>query len=144
VVAARAARALQAEFSLEIPPDIQRLLGEKLGPHFGDQQFYQIIHFMTGQWALKVPETERDEAGLQRCLALVYTGCGAVDKIRGILGPTDPTKAAPGSVRREFGQDIMVNAAHASDSADNAAREMGIIRIEKDTIGPWVRKYFPA
>ena len=36
--------------------------------------------------------------------------------------------AAPaGSVRREFGSDVMVNAAHASDSPDNALRELRII-----------------
>ena len=45
-------------------------------------------------------------------------------------GPTDPSKAQPGSVRREFGQDIMVNAAHASDSPENAEREMKIIKVE--------------
>jgi len=142
VVSRRAARALQAEFNLEIPADIQRLLGEKLGPHFGDQQFYQIIHFMTGQWAQKLEGPGRDAAGLQRCLALVYTGPDAVNKIRSILGPTDPLMAPSGSVRREFGQDIMVNAAHASDSPENAKREMAIIRVEKDAIKPCINKYF--
>jgi nucleoside diphosphate kinase len=141
MVGGRAARALQAEFNLEIPPDIQQLLGEKLGPHFGDQQFYQILHFMTGQWAQKVEGAERDAPGFQRCLALVYTGPDAVNKIRSILGPTDPTKAAVGSVRKEFGQDIMVNAAHASDSPENALRELGIIRVDKDTLQPLVDKY---
>jgi nucleoside diphosphate kinase len=142
VVGNRAARALQAEFSLEIPPEIRQLLGEKLGPHFGDQQFYQILHFMTGQWAQKVEGADRDTPGFQRCLALVYTGVDAVNKIRSILGPTDPTKASVGSVRKEFGQDIMVNAAHASDSPENAKRELGIIRVDKDTLQPLVAKYY--
>src|SRR6266516_3820366 len=64
-----------------------------------------------------------------RVLLLVFRGADAVDKIRDVLGPTDPAKAPPGSIRKEFGQTIMINAAHASDSADNAKREMGIIRI---------------
>jgi nucleoside diphosphate kinase len=65
-----------------------------------------------------------------------------VNKIRSILGPTDPTKASVGSVRKEFGQDIMVNAAHASDSPENAKRELGIIRVDKDTLQPLVAKYY--
>jgi nucleoside diphosphate kinase len=53
----------------------------------------------------------------------------AVAKIRDVLGPTDPSKAPPGSIRREFGSTIMVNAAHASDSPENARREMGIVNV---------------
>jgi hypothetical protein len=45
-----------------------------------------------------------------------------------VLGPTDPSKAPPGSIRREFGSTIMVNAAHASDSVENAKREFGIVK----------------
>jgi len=71
--------------------------------------------------------------------------CGenAIGKIRDILGPTDPSKAQPGSVRKEFGSDVMVNAAHASDSPENAAREMKIIKVEKDTIKKLVQQYYP-
>ena len=53
----------------------------------------------------------------------------AIAKIRDVLGPTDPSKAPPGSVRREFGSSIMVNAAHASDSVANAQREMKIVNV---------------
>jgi len=63
-----------------------------------------------------------------KCIALVYEGVGAVNKIRDVLGPTDPSKAPPGSIRREFGSTIMVNAAHASDSAENAKREFSIVK----------------
>jgi nucleoside diphosphate kinase len=51
-----------------------------------------------------------------------------VNKIRDVLGPTDPSKAPPGSIRREFGSTIMVNAAHASDAVENAQREFGIVK----------------
>jgi nucleoside diphosphate kinase len=67
------------------------------------------------------------EPGTEKCIALVYEGVEAVRKIRDVLGPTDPSKAPPGSIRREFGQTIMVNAAHASDSEENAKREIGIV-----------------
>ncbi|TAK96564.1 MAG: nucleoside-diphosphate kinase, partial [Verrucomicrobia bacterium] len=46
-----------------------------------------------------------------------------------VLGPTDPSKAPPGSIRREFGSNIMVNAAHASDAPENAQREMAIVKV---------------
>ena len=97
---------------------------------------------MTGRWPNECSDAEKQEPGRERCLALVYAGTDAVTKIRSILGPTDPSKAEPGSVRREFGQDIMVNAAHASDSPQNAMREMGIVKVEGDTITPWVEKYY--
>ena len=141
MVAERAARALGQELGIELPDDLRRHLGEALGPHYGDQQFFQIVHFMTGVWAQRCPEEEKQQPGRERCLALVYAGVRAVETIRGILGPTDPSKAQPGSVRREFGQDIMINAAHASDSPENAAREMGIIGVERDTIRQWVDRY---
>ena len=89
---------------------------------------------MTGFRPDDVPEHRRAKAGKEGCLALVYEGPNAVQTIRNILGPTDPSKAKPGSVRREFGSNIMVNAAHASDSPDNARREMAIIDAEGDTI----------
>ncbi len=66
-------------------------------------------------------------------MAIVYQGVDAVRKIREVLGPTDPQQGArPASIRKEFGQTIMINAAHASDSKENAAREMKIIRIEEN------------
>ncbi len=65
----------------------------------------------------------------------------SITKIRDILGSTDPSKARPGSVRREFGSNIMVNSAHASDSPENAARELEIINVEDDTTRPWVDQY---
>jgi nucleoside diphosphate kinase len=115
---------------------------ETLGPAYADHQFYSIIQFMTGLWAPDVPEAAVEEEGKVRSLAIVYAGENAVEKIRVILGPTDPSKAAPGSVRREFGTDVMVNAAHASDSPENALREMKIIRVEEDTIKRWYQRYF--
>jgi nucleoside diphosphate kinase len=65
-----------------------------------------------------------------------------VRKIREVLGPTDPSKAPPGTIRREFGQTIMVNAAHASDSADNAEREMGIVQIKENNLKPLIDGWF--
>ena len=142
MVAGRAGKVLSQELGIEIPAALQKHLGEELGPYYGDQQFFQIIQFMTGRWPNECSPVEKEEPGRERCLALVYAGADAVIKIRSILGPTDPSKAEPGSVRREFGQDIMVNAAHASDSPQNAIREMGIVKVDGDTIAQWVEKYY--
>src|SRR5438046_10217160 len=79
---------------------------------------------------------ERDIPGSEKSIAIVYQGEDAVRKIRDVLGPTDPAKAPPGSIRREFGQTIMINAAHASDSAENAKREMAIIQANENNFTP--------
>jgi hypothetical protein len=121
---------------------VKKQLGELVGPCFGDEQFYQIIEFMTGVRPTDVKPEDKAKPGTSRCFILIYKGANAVDRIRKILGPTDPSKADPGSVRKEYGQDIMINAAHASDSAENAVREMKIVKPEQDTIRAWVEKYY--
>ena len=142
-VAERAAKAVAAELGMEISEEVKGELGDLLGPRFGDNQFYQIVQFMTGRWGEGLVEEEKAKPGTLRCLLLVYAGPNAISRIRSILGPTDPSKALPGSVRREFGQDIMVNAAHASDSVENAKREMRITKVGDETIRPWVEAYYP-
>ena len=142
VVAEKAAKALSTELGFEISAEAKTMLGEMFGPLYGDNQFYQIIQFMTGQMPNHCPAAEKTQPGRERCLALVYAGPKAVEKIRGILGPTDPSKAQPGSVRREFGRDVMVNAAHASDSLENAAREIKIVKPEEDIISLIVKRYY--
>jgi hypothetical protein len=105
-----------------------KALGDVLGPIQGDSQFDNIVRFMSGHAPGEIPQADWTKPGTEKCIALVYEGVGAVNKIRDVLGPTDPSKAPPGSIRREFGSTIMVNAAHASDSPDNAKREFGIVK----------------
>src|SRR6266850_1385585 len=128
VVASRAKATLEKELGFPIPAEQERQLGDILGPLFGDNQFENIVRFMAGRSPWESPMGEANKPGTEKCIALVYEGVEAVRKIRDVLGPTDPSKAPPGSIRREFGQTIMVNAAHASDSADNAKREFGIVK----------------
>jgi nucleoside diphosphate kinase len=119
---------LEKELGFKIPPEQQQALGEILGPLHGDNQFENIMRFMTGHAPSEIKtEAERQRPGTQKCIALVYEGVNAVRKIRDVLGPTDPSKAPPGSIRREFGSNITINAAHASDSVENAKREMAIV-----------------
>jgi nucleoside diphosphate kinase len=58
------------------------------------------------------------------------------------LGPTDPSKAPPGSIRKEFGQTIMINAAHASDSSENAQREMKIVQVDDNNFKPLIDEFY--
>jgi nucleoside-diphosphate kinase len=48
----------------------------------------------------------------------------AVEDLRALVGATDPKKAACGTVRNEIGVDIEKNSVHASDSDENAAKEI--------------------
>ena len=57
-------------------------------------------------------------------IACVFEGEGAINKIRQIMGATDPAKAEPGTIRADFGLDIQRNATHASDSEENAGKEI--------------------
>ncbi|MBC8207136.1 MAG: nucleoside-diphosphate kinase [Kiritimatiellales bacterium] len=138
----RALSVLKNEFDFDMPDDVVQALNATLGPDYGDNQFYEIMQFMTGLWLPDVPEAELDADGTAHCLVLIYAGENAVEKIRTILGPTDPSKALPGSVRKEYGSDIMVNAAHASDSPENALREMGILKPERNALKKWFELYY--
>jgi len=57
-------------------------------------------------------------------IALALAGENAVERVRDLLGPTDSKKAAPGTIRGDFGVDVMVNMVHASDSEENATIEL--------------------
>jgi len=57
-------------------------------------------------------------------LVLALKGADVVAKIRDLLGPTDSRKAAKGTIRGDFGTDMMTNVVHASDSDDNAKIEL--------------------
>jgi nucleoside diphosphate kinase len=142
VVATQAKAALEETFGFPIPTDVEEQLGELLGPAFGENQFENIVEFMAGRRPSQCPAKERDEPGTEKCIALVYEGINAVAKIRDVLGPTDPTKAPPGSIRREFGSNVMVNAAHASDSPENAQREMKIVNVGENQLRRVVETYY--
>src|SRR6266581_6515486 len=118
------------------------VLENKLGPKSGRENWESIVGFMAGQKPGECPPEERDVPGSEKSIAIVYQGEDAVRKIRDVLGPTDPAKAPPGSIRREFGQTVMVNAAHASDSAENAKREMAIIRIDENNFKPLIENCY--
>ncbi len=59
-------------------------------------------------------------------VAAVFEGDNAVSIIRGVTGATDPKKAAPGTIRAEFGLNIEHNTIHASDSPETARDEIAL------------------
>jgi len=142
VVATRAKEALEKEFGFPIPGSEERQLGELLGPLLGENQFENIVRFMSGRGPSECEPALMTQPGTEKCIALIYEGANAVAKIRDVLGPTDPTKAPPGSIRREFGSNIMVNAAHASDSADNARREMRIVNVGENNFRQVIEDFY--
>lgn len=69
------------------------------------------------------------------CIPLVLEATGAVVKLRGTIGATDPAEAEDGTVRKLFAESKERNAIHASDSDENAAREIAFFFSEADLIG---------
>jgi len=65
----------------------------------------------------------------------VLEGEDAVAKNREVMGATDPAKAAPGTIRAQFGESIEANSVHGSDSPDNAAKEIAYFFAEVDLVG---------
>ena len=59
------------------------------------------------------------------CVLLALEAPEAIQKWRDTMGPTDPAKAAPGTLRRDFGESIGRNATHGSDAPETAAFELG-------------------
>jgi hypothetical protein len=89
---------------------------------------------MSGKRPDTCPPREQDKPGSVKCMILIYEGENAIKKIREVLGPTDPLKAPGGTVRREFGSNVMVNTAHASDSGESFERERLIVKIEENSL----------
>lgn len=58
----------------------------------------------------------------------------AVPHLRKVMGATDPAKAEPGTVRKEFGESIERNAIHGSDSAENAKIEVHFFFAETELL----------
>ena len=64
----------------------------------------------------------------------VLEGENAVAVNRDIMGATDPKKAAPGTIRKDFAESIEANSVHGSDSAENAATEIAFFFAGVDIV----------
>ena len=59
------------------------------------------------------------------CVVMVLEGDGAISGVRATMGATDPEKAEPGTIRKDFASGIEKNIVHGSDSPESAAYEIG-------------------
>ncbi len=93
---------------IKMMPLSEELLAEHYS-HVADKPFFpEIVGFMS-----KTP-----------VIALALEGEDAIARVRDLLGPTDSTKAAPGTLRGDFGDTMMINVCHASDSPESAQAEL--------------------
>ena len=58
-------------------------------------------------------------------VVMVLEGDNAIQRLRNLMGATDPQEAAEGTLRRQFGSNIERNVVHGSDAPDTAAFEIG-------------------
>ena len=99
-----------------------------------ENEFNRIVEYMSGTSPSGLTDEQKDQPGGAKCLALLYQGEDAIEKIRQTLGATDPNKAEAGTVRSFYGTDLMRNSAHASDSPESFDRERGIVGLAPDQV----------
>ena len=84
---------------------------ELYAPHEGKFFYDYLIQFMTST----------------PIVAIALQGRNAIVLVRLLIGATKPIESEPGSIRGDFSIDITHNIVHASDSPENAQRELGIL-----------------
>jgi nucleoside-diphosphate kinase len=111
-------RRIEAKGYVLVALQLRMLERELLVQHYAEHQgkpfFEPLVEFMaSGPVAAAIFEGER-----------------CIEGFRALAGATDPTKAAPGSIRgdlgRDWGQAVQQNIVHGSDSPESAEREIGI------------------
>ncbi len=105
---------LEAKGLRLVAAELRTLTREVAEEHYGEHRekpfFGSLVDFITGG----------------PLLALVVEGPRAVEAFRALAGATDPVKAAPGTIRGDFALEVQSNIVHGSDSAESAAREIGL------------------
>lgn len=130
IVASRLRKALEQTkpFDFQITDEQIDRMADILKEANAAREFAKIVEYMTGR-SPDVPPEEARLPGKTKALALLYQGKDAVAKIRKKLGQTNPEKAEAGTVRRDYGADLLRNGAHASDSLESARRERRIVGL---------------
>ncbi|MGI8667571.1 MAG: nucleoside-diphosphate kinase, partial [Jatrophihabitans sp.] len=90
------------------------LLAQHYAEHVGKPFYQPLVEFMSSG----------------PVVAVVAEGQRVIEGFRALAGATDPTAALPGTIRGDFGRDwglkVQQNLVHGSDSAESAAREIGL------------------
>jgi nucleoside-diphosphate kinase len=97
--------------------NLKNSLIKKFGKEEGTQIFESTLEYIQGKYHT------------DRVFALVYKGEDAVEKIRELVGETNPEKAHPNSIRGKYGRihsvtKVFENVVHCSDSIENAKEEI--------------------
>jgi nucleoside-diphosphate kinase len=71
------------------------------------------------------------------CLPMALEREDAVAQLRSVIGATDPAEATAGTVRKLYAESKSKNAIHASDSLENARREVAFFFAESELAGLW-------
>ncbi|MCL1928372.1 MAG: nucleoside-diphosphate kinase [Treponema sp.] len=137
VFGGKAVEILEKEYDISLNEETKELLTNTIGMEYAESQFQKLIEFMSG---MRPGSNESEEH--VKTMILVYEGDNAVQKIREVLGPTDPLKAPGGTVRREFGSNVMINTAHASDSTESFDREAAIVKIYENSLHNIIEEFF--
>ncbi len=87
--------------------------------HIAKPFYPELVEFMTGA----------------PLMAMVLGGENVIERVREINGATNPAKAAEGTIRKLYAENVTKNAVHASDSAASAAREISIFFSEIEQFG---------
>jgi nucleoside diphosphate kinase len=130
----KAREILERELKIPLDDHAEKVLVDQVGTPYARDQFRRIVNYMSGTRPEECAPRDFHKPGRVMCLILFYEGENAIRKILDVLGPTDPLKAPGGTVRREFGSNVMENTAHASDSRESVEREQAIIRINENTL----------
>jgi nucleoside diphosphate kinase len=141
IYGAKAWEILEKDLDFNLSSEARENVSHIVGAEYGRDQFRQIVKYMSGTRPEECQPDEFDNPGNVKCLILIYEGEDAIAKIRDALGSTDPTKAASGTVRREFGLNVMENTAHASDSPESFQRESGIVKVLENSMSKIIDAY---
>ena len=110
---------------MQVPPDLAK---KHYAEHKEKPFFNDLVTFITSA----------------PVFAMVWKGENAIPVCRTLMGKTNPTEAAPGTIRGDFGLTISMNIVHGSDSIESAKREIelwfgdDIVQYEK-TMDAWIR-----
>ena len=132
---------LEKEFKFQISSKLSKTLISDFGNEYARDQFHQIVEFMSGKRPNGQTREELEKPGDVKCMIMVYEGENAVQRIRDVLGATNPDQATDGTIRSELGSSIMVNSGHASDSVKSYEREQKIVNINDNPISSIIREH---
>ena len=97
----------------------EEIAAKHYAEHIGKPFYKDLVEFMTSS----------------PLVAMVLTGENAIAKVREVNGATNPANAADGTIRKLYADSVTKNAVHASDSPENAAREVAIFFSEIEIVG---------